>query len=72
MHEFGGAWGVTLSDYATTVDKSAGYAGTWFEYGAGLALQTGKNNHIYFDVERTAGSDYQKDWQWNAGARRAF
>ena len=33
---------------------------TWFEYGLGASIQTGKNNHIYLDVERSAGSDYKK------------
>lgn len=38
----------------------------------GAAVQTGKNNYSYVDVERSAGSDYKKDWQWNVGARWSF
>jgi len=34
----------------------------WFEYGIGAAFTTGKNSHIYLDVERSAGSDFTKDW----------
>ena len=45
---------------------------TWFEYGIGAALTTGSNSHIYFDVERSAGSDFTKDWQWNVGVRWNF
>ena len=45
---------------------------TWFEYGIGAALKTGKNNHLYFDFVKTAGGDFEKDWQWNAGMRWTF
>ena len=45
---------------------------TWIEYGIGAALKTGSNSHIYIDVERSCGSDFKKDWQWNAGARWTF
>ncbi|WP_419034978.1 autotransporter outer membrane beta-barrel domain-containing protein [Phascolarctobacterium faecium] len=27
---------------------------------------------MYFDVERSAGSDFTKDWQWNVGVRWNF
>lgn len=45
---------------------------TWFEYGIGAAFASGKNSHVYFDVERSTGSDFKKDWQWNVGARWNF
>ena len=48
--------------------QSADFDDTWVEYGIGAAIRTGHNNHLYFDVERTAGSDFKKDWQWNIGA----
>lgn len=53
-----------------TIEQS--YNDTWFEYGVGASIQTGKNNQIYFDVERSAGSDFKKDWNWNVGARWSF
>ena len=72
LHEFGGGYDVTMRDSSGRVAVSDSFNDTWFEYGIGAALQTGKNNHIYFDVERSSGSDFKKDWQWNAGARWTF
>ena len=43
-----------------------------FEYGIGAAIQTGTNNHVYLDFERSAGGDFKKDWSWNVGARWTF
>ena len=45
---------VQKQDWIVTFDD------TWFEYGLGAAVQTGKNNYFYVDVERSAGSDYEK------------
>ena len=72
LHEFGGGYDVAMCDSSGAVTASDSFNDTWFEYGIGAALQTGKNNHIYFDVERSSGSDFKKDWQWNAGARWTF
>ncbi|WP_455654581.1 autotransporter family protein [Phascolarctobacterium sp.] len=72
LHEFGGGYDVTMRDSSGRVAVSDSFNDTWFEYGIGAALQTGKNNHIYFDVERSSGSDFTKDWQWNIGARWSF
>ena len=72
LHEFGGGYDVSMRDSSGRVAVSDSFNDTWFEYGIGAALQTGKNNHIYFDVERSSGSDFKKDWQWNAGARWTF
>ena len=41
-------------------------------YGLGAAFQTGRETHFYCDVERSAGSDFHKDWQWNVGFRYNF
>ena len=72
LHEFGGGYDVAMRDSSGAVTVSDSFNDTWFEYGIGAALQTGKNNHIYFDVERSSGSDFKKDWQWNVGARWTF
>lgn len=72
LHEFGGGYEVAMRDGSGAVTVSESFRDTWFEYGIGAALQTGKNNHIYFDVERSSGSDFKKDWQWNVGARWMF
>lgn len=72
LHEFGGSYDVTMRDSSGAVAVSDSFNDTWVEYGIGAALQTGKNNHIYLDVERSSGSDFTKDWQWNIGARWSF
>ena len=72
LHEFGGGYDVTMRDSSGAVAVSDSFNDTWFEYGIGAALATGKNNHIYFDLECSSGSDFKKDWQWNVGARFEF
>ena len=67
----------TVKKYNTAVDFPALAETTpserpWLEYGIGAAFATGKSSHLYFDVERSAGSDFTKDWQWNVGARWMF
>lgn len=73
LHEFGGGYHATMTDSSGArikVDRS--FKDTWLEYGIGAAIQTGKNNHVYLDFERSAGGDFKKDWSWNVGARWTF
>lgn len=72
LHEFGGDYDVSMCDGRDSVKVDDTFNDTWFEYGIGVAFATGKNSHIYLDVERSAGSDFTKDWQWNIGARWTF
>ncbi|MFR8985544.1 MAG: autotransporter outer membrane beta-barrel domain-containing protein [Phascolarctobacterium faecium] len=72
LHEFGGGYDVSMRDSSGAVTVSDIFNDTWFEYGIGAALKTGRSSHLYFDVERSAGSDFKKDWQWNTGARWTF
>lgn len=73
LHEFGGGYDVKMTAAnGDSLYQSADFDDTWVEYGIGAAIRTGHNNHLYFDVERTAGSDFKKDWQWNIGARWEF
>lgn len=72
LHEFGGGYDVSMHDSSGAVTVSDIFNDTWFEYGIGAALKTGSSSHLYFDVERSAGSDFKKDWQWNIGARWTF
>ena len=72
LHEFGGGYDVTMREGGGQLKTSDTFNDTWFEYGVGAAVATGKNSHIYLDVERSAGSDFTKDWQWNIGARWTF
>ncbi|MCQ5184206.1 autotransporter family protein [Phascolarctobacterium faecium] len=72
LHEFGGDYDVSMTDSTGRVKVSDSFNDTWFEYGIGAAFAYGKNSHVYFDVERSAGSDFTKNWQWNIGARWNF
>lgn len=73
LHEFGGGYDVKMTAAnGDSLYQSADFDDTWVEYGIGAAIRIGHNNHLYFDVERTAGSDFKKDWQWNIGARWEF
>ena len=73
LHEFAGDYDIDMTD-STGISRSESesFNDTWFEYGVGTALKTGKNNHLYFDFVKTAGGDFEKDWQWNAGIRWTF
>lgn len=74
LHEFLGDYSLDMTDTATgdTLHKDGSFGDTWGEIGIGAAIRTGKNNHIYFDVEKTFGGDFEKDWGWNAGVRWTF
>lgn len=74
LHEFLGDYSLDMTDTATgdILRKDGSFGDTWGEIGIGAAIQTGKNNHIYFDVEKTFGGDFEKDWAWNAGMRWTF
>lgn len=72
LHEFGGGYDVAMEADDGSLTVSNTYNDTWFEYGLGVAMATSKNSHVYFDVERSTGSDFYKYWQWNAGMRWNF
>lgn len=67
LHQFAGNYGVTLTNGNDSLRIDNYDHDTWFEYGLGFACMTGKNNHLYADVERSTGGSLRKDWQWNAG-----
>lgn len=74
LHEFLGDYSLNMKDAATgeSLRKEGSFQDTWGEIGVGAAIQTGENSHIYFDVEKTFGGDFTKDWAWNAGVRWTF
>ncbi|WP_455653596.1 autotransporter family protein [Phascolarctobacterium sp.] len=72
LHEFGGGYDVTMNDGTDRLQVSDTFNDTWFEYGIGAAFATGPDSQFYLDVERSSGSDFKKDWQWNVGARWSF
>ena len=67
LHQFAGNYGVTLTNGDDSLRIDNHDHDTWFEYGLGFACMTGKNNHLYADVERSTGGSLRKNWQWNAG-----
>ena len=67
LHQFAGNYGVTLTNGNDILRIDNHDHDTWFEYGFGFACMTGKNNHLYADVERSTGGSLRKSWQWNAG-----
>lgn len=67
LHQFAGNYGVTLTNGNDSLRIDNHDHDTWFEYGLGFACMTGKNNHLYADVERSTGGSLRKNWQWNAG-----
>ena len=67
LHQFAGNYGVTLTNGNDSLRIDDHDHDTWFEYGFGFACMTGKNNHLYADVERSTGGSLRKSWQWNAG-----
>lgn len=73
LHEFSGSYDVAFTDkFGNRAKLDDDFNDTWFEYGAGVAFQGSKNSYFYLDVERSADSDYKKDWQWNVGASWTF
>ena len=67
LHQFAGNYGVTLTNGNDSLRIDNHDHDTWFEYGLGFACMTGRNNHLYADVERSTGGSLRKNWQWNAG-----
>lgn len=67
LHQFAGNYGATLTNGNDSLRIGNHDHDTWFEYGFGFACMTGKNNHLYADVERSTGGSLRKNWQWNAG-----
>lgn len=67
LHQFAGNYGATLTNGNDSLRIDNHDHDTQFEYGFGFACMTGKNNHLYADVERSTGGSLRKDWQWNAG-----
>lgn len=67
LHQFAGNYGATLTNDSESLRIDNHDHDTWFEYGLGFSCMTGKNNHLYADVERSTGGSLRKNWQWNAG-----
>ena len=71
-HEFGGHSPIHLYAGDESLSFTDTFDDTWFEYGVGLAMKLGSRLSLYGDFEKSAGSHFYKDWQWNAGIRYSF
>lgn len=71
-HEFGGHSPIHLYAGDESVSFTDTFDDTWFEYGVGFAMKLGSRFSLYGDFEKSAGSHFYKDWQWNAGIRYSF
>lgn len=71
-HEFGGHSPIHLYAGDESLSFTDTFDDTWFEYGLGFAMKLGSRLSLYGDFEKSAGSHFYKDWQWNAGIRYSF
>lgn len=71
-HDFAGNGGITMTSPEGRVHIDEDFSDTWFMYGIGTAFQMGKDSHFYCDVERSTGSGFHTNWQWNVGMRFNF
>ncbi len=73
-HDFLGDYDVRATDLTNgdTLHLSDSYGSSWFDYGAGFTVKTGKGSYAYFDIERAMGGEYKKNWDWNLGLRWSF
>ena len=72
LHEFGGRADTVLTLGDETLCDCRDYSGSWWELNLGGELELGRNNDLYFDVARSFGGAFQKQWQINAGVRFSF
>lgn len=73
LYDFDGDTGVTFTDAQgrqRSFDQDLG--GGWCEVGLGTNVNLSDTTHLYFDIEKTFGSDIAITWQWNAGVRWSF
>ena len=73
-HDFLGNYDMHMTDMSTgeRLNASDKFGSSWFDYGAGFSVKTGKDSYAYFDIERAVGGEYKKNWDWNAGVRWSF
>ena len=72
LHEFDGSTKTSLHIAEESLVEEQNYGGTWCELALGGNVQLAENNNLYFDVTRSFGGDFQKQWQVNAGLRWSF
>lgn len=72
LYDFDGDTNVKMTDGTNSAVYDQDLGGGWFEVGIGTNINLSETSHLYFDVEKTYGSDIETPWQWNAGVRFDF
>lgn len=71
LHEFMGDYGANITGADTAINKKYSGEDTWLELGVGGQIKVGDTN-IYYDIERTFGSNFETNWQASLGIRYRF
>ncbi|MEE0138044.1 autotransporter outer membrane beta-barrel domain-containing protein [Fusobacterium ulcerans] len=74
LHEFMGDYGVDIKGKDAELRKRADGKDSWFEIGIGGDFKVGKTDsmNVYYEIERTYGSDFETNWQASIGIRYRF
>ncbi|WP_279117801.1 autotransporter outer membrane beta-barrel domain-containing protein [Fusobacterium varium] len=74
LHEFMGDYGVDIKGKDAELRKRVDGKDSWFEIGIGGDFKVGKTDsmNIYYEIERTYGSDFETNWQVSIGMRYRF
>lgn len=70
--ELGNTVRAALYQDNTSAFYDSGSNRQWWEYGLGVDFRAGKAAHVYADVERASGGNFQKNWSWRIGTRFDF
>ncbi|WP_373076595.1 autotransporter outer membrane beta-barrel domain-containing protein [Fusobacterium varium] len=74
LQEFSGDYGARITGIDTTVNKKYKGKDTWLEAGIGGYFEVGKTGttNLYYEIEKTFGSDFETNWQASIGIRIRF
>lgn len=74
LHEFMGDYGVDIKGKDAELRKRVDGKDSWFEIGIGGDFKIGKTDslNVYYEIERTYGSDFETNWQASVGLRYRF
>ena len=74
LQEFSGDYGARITGIDTTVNKKYKGKDTWLEAGIGGYFEVGKTGttNIYYNIEKTFGSKFERNWQVSLGLRIKF
>ena len=74
LQEFSGDYGARITGIDTTVNKKYKGKDTWLEAGIGGYFEVGKTGttNLYYSIEKTFGSKFERNWQVGIGLRIKF